>query len=108
MKGVLGMVPRKKYLSDYILLQFTNVWKQLQDLMSSDTNIMVAHSAAFDVDMLKKEGIEPNSVICPLKLARYFDKDGVVPALQPAKSAILSETQCGCHPAYRSGGHPGP
>ena len=40
---------------------------------------MVVHNAAFDVDMLKKEGIEPKNVICTLKLARYFDKDGVVP-----------------------------
>jgi len=29
--------------------------------------------------MLKKEGIEPKNVICTLKLARYFDKDGVIP-----------------------------
>ena len=40
---------------------------------------MVAHNAAFDVDMLKKEGIEPKSVICTLKLARYFDKEGMIP-----------------------------
>ena len=53
----------------------SDTWKQLQDLMSSDTNIMVAHSAAFDVDMLEKEGIEPKSVICTFKLARYFDKE---------------------------------
>jgi exodeoxyribonuclease X len=38
-----------------------------------------AHNAAFDVDILKKEGIEPKSVICTLKHARYFDKDGVIP-----------------------------
>ena len=57
----------------------SDTWKQLQDLMKSDTNVMVAHSAAFDVDMLKKEGIEPRKVICTLKLARYFDKDGVIP-----------------------------
>jgi DNA polymerase III epsilon subunit-like protein len=54
-------------------------WKQLQDLMKSDTNVMVAHSAVFDVDMLKKEGIEPKSVICTLKLARHFDKESVIP-----------------------------
>jgi exodeoxyribonuclease X len=29
--------------------------------------------------MLKKEGIEPKSVICTLKLARHFDKEGVIP-----------------------------
>ena len=54
-------------------------WNQLQDLIKSDENIMVAHNAAFDVDMLKKEGIVPKSVICTLKLFRYFDKEGVIP-----------------------------
>ena len=57
----------------------SDTWRQLQDLMSSNTNVMVAHNAAFDVDMLKKEGIEPKNVICTLKLARYFDKEGVIP-----------------------------
>jgi len=55
------------------------VWNQLQDLVNSDGYVMVTHNAAFDVDMLKKEGIEPKSVICTLKLGRYFDKEGVIP-----------------------------
>ena len=61
--------------------QFRNsdTWRKLQDLINSDGNVMVAHNSAFDVDMLKKEGIEPKNVICTLKLARYFDKDGVIP-----------------------------
>ena len=57
----------------------SDTWRKLQDLVNSDGNVMVAHNAAFDVDMLKKEGIEPKNVICTLKLARYFDKDGVIP-----------------------------
>jgi len=57
----------------------SDTWRQLQDLIKSDGSVMVAHNAAFDVDMLKKEGIEPKSVICTLKLARYFDKEGVIP-----------------------------
>ena len=57
----------------------SDTWRKLQDLIKSNTNVMVAHNAAFDVDMLKKQGIEPKSVICTLKLARYFDKDGVIP-----------------------------
>ena len=57
----------------------SDTWGKLQDLIKSDGNIMVAHNAVFDVDMLKKEGIEPKSVICTLKLARHFDKDGVIP-----------------------------
>jgi len=40
---------------------------------------MIPHGAAFDMDMLKKEGIEQKSVICILKLARHFDKEGVIP-----------------------------
>jgi exodeoxyribonuclease X len=44
-----------------------------------NANVMVAHNATFDVDMLKKEGIEPKNVICTLKLARYFDQEGVIP-----------------------------
>ncbi len=59
--------------------QNSDTWKQLKDLVNSDSNVMVALNAAFDVDMLKKEGIEPKSVICTLKLARYFDKDCVIP-----------------------------
>ena len=55
------------------------VWNQLRELIVPSTNVMVAHNAAFDLDMLKKEGIEPKNVICTLKLARYFDKDGVIP-----------------------------
>jgi exodeoxyribonuclease X len=57
----------------------SDTWKQLRDLIMPNTNVMVAHNAAFDVGMLKKEGLEPQSVICTLKLARYFDKDGVIP-----------------------------
>jgi len=56
-----------------------DTWNQLRDLIVLNTNIMVAHNAAFDVDMLKKEGIEPKNVICTLKLSRYFDKEGVIP-----------------------------
>ena len=57
----------------------SDTWRKLRDLVNSDGYVMVAHNAPFDVDMLKKEGIEPKNVICTLKLARYFDKDGVIP-----------------------------
>jgi len=60
--------------------QNSDTWKQLQGLVNSDGYVIVAHNAPFDVDMLKKEGIEPKKVICTLKLARYFDKDGVIPS----------------------------
>jgi exodeoxyribonuclease X len=56
----------------------SDTWSKLRDLVNSDGYVIVAHNAPFDVDMLKKEGIEPKNVICTLKLARYFDKDGVI------------------------------
>jgi len=57
----------------------SDTWRKLQDLIKSAGYVLVAHNAPFDVNMLKKEGIEPKSVICTLKLARYFDKEGVIP-----------------------------
>jgi DNA polymerase III epsilon subunit-like protein len=57
----------------------SETWRKLQDMVVSDGAVMVAHNAGFDVDMLKKEGIETKNVICTLKLARYFDKVAVIP-----------------------------
>lgn len=54
-------------------------WQQLQNLIKTDDNVMVAHNAAFDIDMLKKERIEPKNAVCTYKLARHFEKDGVIP-----------------------------
>ena len=59
--------------------QGNDTWKQIQELLTSDENVMVAHNATFDVGMLKKEKIEPKKVVCTLKLARYLDKEGVIP-----------------------------
>ena len=60
----------------------SDTWSKLRDFVNSDGYVMVAHNAPFDVDMLKKEGIEPENVICTLKLARYFDKDESIPHLK--------------------------
>ena len=44
----------------------------LQKLL--DENILVAHNAAFDVEILKREGINPKQVICTLKVVQnLFD-----------------------------------
>jgi len=64
---------------DKPIFRDSDTWRKLRDLVNSDGYVMVAHNAPFDVDMLKKEGIEPKNVICTLKLARYFDKEGVIP-----------------------------
>ena len=42
-------------------------------------NILVAHNAKFDIDMLIKEDVHPKKVICTLKVARHMDPNGVIP-----------------------------
>ena len=53
--------------------------QKLVALLNDDTNILVAHNAKFDVDMLIKEDVHPKKVICTLKLARQMDPNGVIP-----------------------------
>ncbi len=53
--------------------------RKLLDLLNDDKNILVAHNAKFDVDMLVKEGVHPKKVICTLKLARSLDPEGKIP-----------------------------
>ena len=53
-------------------------YQKLVDLFENDKNILVAHNAKFDVDMIIKEGVHPKKVICSLKLARYLDPEGKI------------------------------
>ncbi len=54
-------------------------YQNLVNLLNDDKNILVAHNAKFDVDMLGKEGVHPKKVICTLKLARHMDPEGKIP-----------------------------
>ena len=42
-------------------------------------NILVAHNAVFDIDMLAKEGVDVPKFICTLKVARFIDEEGIIP-----------------------------
>jgi len=53
--------------------------QKLVALLDNLKNTLVAHNAKFDVDMLIKEGINPERIICTLKLARHLDPNGVIP-----------------------------
>ena len=54
-------------------------FRELQEMLSQDDSILVGHNARFDVSMLNREGLYPQKVICTNKLARYLDKDDVIP-----------------------------
>ena len=75
--------------------------QKLVDLLSGNKNILVAHNAKFDVDMLEKEGIHPKRVICTLKIARHMDPKGVIPkySLQYLRYFLGIKIQATAHDA---------
>ena len=52
--------------------------KKLAEIFSGE-HILVAHNADFDVEMLRREKLEPKSMIDTFKLAQYFDVSGEIP-----------------------------
>ncbi|MFH1047794.1 MAG: exonuclease domain-containing protein [Patescibacteria group bacterium] len=51
----------------------------LAALLADEQTAVVAHNAAFDIEMLQREGLVIKNSICTLKVARYFDRDGTQP-----------------------------
>ena len=69
----------EKMVQDKPPFQGSDEHAKLQELVSDINNVIVAHNAQFDMQMLQMEGIYTQRVICTLKLARYLDKNGVIP-----------------------------
>lgn len=51
--------------------------KELKKILPD--NILVAHSADFDIDMLSREEVYASDFICTMKVARFLDEDGEIP-----------------------------
>ena len=68
-----------KMVADKPPFQESDEYTELQELISDINNVIVAHNARFDMQMLNAEGINTTKVICALKLSRYLDKNGVIP-----------------------------
>lgn len=58
------------------------MFKELQTMFEDENVVFVAHNAPFDVDMLKKEGIEPQKVIDTLRVARHLDTEAKLTAFR--------------------------
>ena len=80
----------------------SEIYTILKEILSDDTNVMVAHNARFDVAMLNKEGIHPRNVICTIKLARHLDRNGVIPKynLQYLRYYLGLEIEAQAHDAF--------
>ncbi len=48
-------------------------------LFEDPNSVVVAHNAKFDLAIINKEDIIPANFICTLRVARYLDKDNVIP-----------------------------
>ncbi len=66
-----------KMLADKEPFKGSEFARELQSLLS--TGVLVAHNALFDLEMLKREGLEIPQFICTLRVARYLDSGGVIP-----------------------------
>jgi DNA polymerase III epsilon subunit-like protein len=54
-------------------------FNKIKNLFEDENSIVVAHNAKFDMEMIKKEGINPKNVICTLRVARALDKENKIP-----------------------------
>jgi exodeoxyribonuclease X len=68
-----------KMVQDQPPFMGSDEYTKLQELVRDENNVIVAHNVQFDMQMLHREGIFTPRTICTLKLARYLDKNGVIP-----------------------------
>ncbi len=66
-----------KMLEDKPVFAGSNSAQELQKLLTS--GVLVAHNALFDLEMLKREGMEIPQYICTLRVARHLDSTGIIP-----------------------------
>lgn len=65
------MVNEKEFFSN------SQMKKNLENIFSDSTNILVAHNASFDAEILKREGLKPGEMIDTFKVASQMDQDGL-------------------------------
>jgi DNA polymerase III epsilon subunit-like protein len=53
--------------------------KRIKELFESKDSVVVAHNAKFDLAIIDKEDIKPTNFICTLRVARYLDKENIIP-----------------------------
>lgn len=59
--------------------QGSELQKKMIDLFEDKNTVLIAHNAKFDIEMLKRGGVEVKNHICTYKIAQYLDKEAVVP-----------------------------
>lgn len=57
----------------------SDLWKKFNDLNNDKKNVFIAHNAKFDIGMLQRENIKITEYIDTLKIARFVDREGLLP-----------------------------
>ena len=68
-----------KMVADKEIFQESAGYKKIKELFEDSNSVVVAHNAKFDLAIISKEEILPANFICTLRVARYLDKENVIP-----------------------------
>lgn len=77
-------------------------YKTIKALFEDPNNLFIAHNAAFDIQILKNDGIVPANTICTFKVIRILDEEGKFPMhkLQYLRYALDMELDAPAHDAW--------
>lgn len=67
-----------RMVADKDAFKDSEMFQELKDIFDKD-NILVAHNAGFDAEILRREGLEIRKMIDTYKIAGYLDKKGEIP-----------------------------
>ncbi len=68
-----------KMVADKETFKESKDYTKIKSLLENKNAVMVAHNARFDEAIIAKEGIQPASTICTLRVARALDEKNVIP-----------------------------
>lgn len=66
-----------KMVEDKEVFSNSKMRQEIQKLL--EENILVAHNAGFDIDILRKEGVKTKKFIDTLKIVKYLDDEDKIP-----------------------------
>lgn len=66
-----------KMVENAPVFQGSDLYNQLKELLTD--HIFVAHNALFDKAIIEAEGLVVPQFICTMRVARYLDKDAIIP-----------------------------
>ena len=91
-----------KMVADKKAFKESDNYEDIKLLFENPDSIVVAHNAKFDLAIIEKEGISPTNFICTLRVARYLDKENVIPQykLQYLRYYLDIEIEAQAHDAF--------